>query len=65
MPNTLDYEADLEIYFDRDKEYYIDLNFSNCSCFDWMDNVNLFTEIINDLFEKTTVYSKTLEGNYW
>lgn len=65
LNNHSDYEADLEIYFDRDKEYYIDLNFSNCSCFDWMDNVNLFTEIINDLFEKTTVYAKTLEGNYW
>lgn len=58
LNNHSDYEANLEIYFDREKEYYIDLDFSNCSCFDWMDDVNLFTEIINDLFEKTTVYAK-------
>lgn len=59
LNNHSDYEAKLEIYFDREKEYYIDLDFSNCSCFDWMDDVNLFTEIINDLFEKTTVYAKS------
>lgn len=65
LNNHSDCEANLEIYFDREKEYYIKLNFHNCSCFDWMVDVNFFTEIIDDLFNKTTVYSKTLEGNYW